>query len=69
MKGIVDRIEGPYAVVVLEDKKTTNIKIDKLPKGIKEGDVITIEQDITIDAIETEKRKNEILEKTLGMWK
>lgn len=70
MKGIVDRIEGPYAVVELENKKMTNIKVESLPKGIKEGDVIIIiGESITIDVVETQRRKDEVLKNIQGMWK
>lgn len=69
MKGIVDRIEGHYAVVELQDKKTTNIKLDILPKDIKEGDVINISEIITIDAHETQRRKETILKESEDMWR
>ena len=69
MIGIVDRIEGNYAVVELEDKKITNIKLDILPRNIKEGDVINIQDCITVDLPETQRRKDKILKETKDMWK
>ncbi len=69
MIGIVDRIEGNYAVVELEDKKITNIKLDILPRNIKEGDVINIQDCITVDLPETQRRKDKILKETEDMWK
>lgn len=69
MNGVVDRIENNYAVVELEDKKIINIKLDTLPKGIKEGDVINIEKCITINKEETERKKAEISKEIEDMWK
>ncbi|WP_425446921.1 DUF3006 domain-containing protein [Dethiothermospora halolimnae] len=61
MKGIVDRFEGKYAVVELDSNIMKNIPIEKLPNGIREGDVISIgEKDIVIDKKETKKRKEDI---------
>jgi hypothetical protein len=65
MIGIVDRIEGNYAVVELEDKKITNIKLDILPQDIKEGDVINIQDCITIDLEETHRRKDKMLKELM----
>ena len=69
MTGIVDRIEGHYAVIELENKKMTNINVESLPKEIKEGDVIIIGENITIDVVETQRRKEEALTNIQGMWK
>ena len=68
MKGIVDRFEGNYAVVELQDGKIINIDKKKLPKEIEEGMVIHISESITIDIDETKKRKAEIEKLTEDLW-
>jgi len=68
MRGIIDRFEGEYAVVELEDGKFININKIKLPIGVEEGMVIQIEESITIDKDETVKRKKEIERLTEGLW-
>ena len=60
MKGIVDRIEGDFLVVELENGDMLDIAIERALKA-KEGDVILIEEDhITIDDEETIKRRENI---------
>lgn len=68
MRGIIDRFEGQYAVVELQDGKVINIDKMKLPKGIEEGMVIHISESITIDIDETKKRKAEIEKLTEDLW-
>ena len=68
MRGIIDRFEGEYAVVELQDGKLINIDKVKLPKGIEEGMVIHILESITIDIDETKKRKAEIEKLTEDLW-
>lgn len=55
MKVIVDRIEGKYAVIELEDGTTFNLPILLVP-SVKEGDVIKIE----LEKEETKKRAENI---------
>lgn len=69
MTGIIDRFEGEFAVVELENMKMINIEKNKLPQGTKEGFVINIENEITINYIETDKRKNKMEELTKDLWK
>ncbi|NFO18109.1 DUF3006 domain-containing protein [Clostridium botulinum] len=70
MKGIIDRFEGNFAVIELENKKMINIDKDITPKKAKEGDVINIEGDIiTLNEKERERLKKEIDELTEDMWK
>lgn len=64
MKIIIDRFEGDFAVVELENKTTVNIPKQIIPNGAKEGFVITIE----IDHSETEIRKQKILDKMNDLW-
>ncbi|MGN1329274.1 MAG: DUF3006 domain-containing protein [Eubacterium sp.] len=56
MKWIIDRIEGEYAVVELENGKIADIPLISLPNNIKEGTVINV----SADKAETEKRKENI---------
>ena len=45
MRVIIDRFEGDYAVVELEDRSTANLLRFLIPPGAKEGDVLLIEID------------------------
>lgn len=56
MKWIVDRIEGDYAVVELENGKSADIPLISLPENIKEGAVINV----SADKAEADKRKENI---------
>ncbi len=56
MKWIIDRIENNIAVCELENGEMLDVKISALPKGIKEGDVITL----SVDKTETNERKERI---------
>ena len=69
MKVIIDRFEGNFAVCEKEDRQMVDIKKSKIPTTAKEGDVLNIDKDmITIDSVETEKRKKEIEELTKDLW-
>lgn len=69
MQLVIDRFEGNFAVCEKDDKTMIDIEKTKLPLEAKEGDVIIIEQDkITIDLIETKKRKSEITKITKNLW-
>ena len=69
MKVIIDRFEGNFAVCEKEDRKMLDIQREKVPNTAKEGDVLNIINDrITIDHDETEKRKKEIEELTKDLW-
>jgi len=62
MKVVIDRFEGKFAVLELENGKVVDVPIDIIPQGAKEGDVLLIE----IDKKETEnrqKRINQLFEK------
>lgn len=69
MTGIIDRFEGEFAVVELENMKMINIEKNKIPKEAEEGYVINIEDVITVNYVETEKRKNNIENLTEDLWK
>lgn len=49
---IIDRIEGEFALCETENKTVVSIPLSALPKGIKEGDVLSI----GINRLETENR-------------
>jgi len=55
MKLIIDRFEGDFAVVELEDMSTVNIPRVLVPDG-KEGDIVTIE-------VSEDKDRHERIEK------
>lgn len=56
MKVIIDRIEGGFAVVELEDGSHFNLPTGLLPEGAKEGSVI----DISLDKAAEEKKRRDI---------
>ena len=61
MKGVVDRFEGKFAVIELEDRKMVNIKIDRLPEGVNEGDCVNYDGGVwVIDREKTAARKEQI---------
>lgn len=68
MKGIIDRFEEHFVVVELENGEMKNIKRGLVPMEAKEGDVIDIGEDITIDYEETVKRRKRVEELTKDMW-
>ncbi len=60
MKGIVDRIEGDYLVIELENMQMIDICVSRVPDA-KEGDVLVIKKGhITVDREETKKREEKI---------
>ncbi len=68
MKVIIDRFEGNFAVCEKEDRQMLDIEKSKIPITAKEGDVLNITSDITIDLEETKTRKKEIEELTKDLW-
>lgn len=56
MKWIIDRFEGDVAVIEYDNGNHFNLPRASLPESAKEGDVIAL----TIDADETEARRNRI---------
>lgn len=56
MKYIIDRFEGDFAIVELEDKTLSNIPRIAIPLEAKEGSVI----DVTIDVASTAERFRKI---------
>ena len=69
MQVIIDRFEGSFAVCEDENRKMINIEKAKLPKEAKEGSVLIIQGDnIEIDHIETENRKDRIKKMMDSLW-
>lgn len=64
LKVIIDRFEGEFAVVELEDKSFIDMPIELVPKGAKEGDILEIQ----INQEETKTMKEEKDKKWLGLW-
>ncbi|MCY6958172.1 DUF3006 domain-containing protein [Clostridium brassicae] len=60
MFGVIDRFEGDFAVIELDDGKIINVKRNMLPKEMKEGYVLNMDEKITFNNEETKKRKEEI---------
>ncbi|MCT8977587.1 DUF3006 domain-containing protein [Clostridium sp. CX1] len=69
MIGIIDRFEGYFAIIELEDKSTISIERNKIPEEAKEGYVLNIDKTITINLEETKKRTKYISNLTDDMWK
>lgn len=64
MRVIVDRFEGEFAVVEMQDKTQVNMPKILLPQHTKEGDMI----DIILNNEATEKKK-ETISKLMGeVW-
>ncbi|WFA08864.1 DUF3006 domain-containing protein [Tissierella sp. Yu-01] len=59
MKFTIDRFEGEYAVVELENKEIVNIPIKALPEEAQEGDIINV----SIDNEGTTDREKRIRDK------
>ena len=64
MKVIIDRFEGGFAVVELEDGRFVNVDRKLIPAGAKEGDVLLMTEGdapvFTPDPEETRKRSRKI---------
>lgn len=69
MFAVIDRFEGDYAVVELENQSVINIERCNIPQGAAEGDVINIEDGrITINSEETIRRRAAIKKLTDDIW-
>jgi hypothetical protein len=61
MKGIIDRFEGIYGIIEMDDGKMKRVERDKLPSEATEGDIIQwIEGKILICKKETAERKKQM---------
>lgn len=68
MLGIIDRFEEDLAVVELYTGDIINVERKRVPKEAVEGYVLNIDTEITINQIETEKRRKEIEQLTKDIW-
>ncbi|WP_125154197.1 DUF3006 domain-containing protein [Clostridium rectalis] len=68
MRGTIDRFEEDYVVIELDNKEMINIHKSKIPREAKEGDVLKIEDKITVDFIETKNRKDAIEKLVKDIW-
>lgn len=69
MNVIIDRFEGKFAVCEKEDRTMIDIKKSKIPSIAKEGDILSIDNDVIIIDIEkTEKKRREIENLTEDLW-
>lgn len=62
MKVIIDRFEGDYAVVEIDDGSFASLPAALVPKGAKEGSVIKICLDENA-SIEREQNANALMDK------
>ncbi|MBQ9083573.1 MAG: DUF3006 domain-containing protein [Clostridia bacterium] len=55
----VDRLEGTYVICEDKDKKLFAIERTEAPAGVKEGDVLRIDDDgtLSVDTAETDRRR------------
>lgn len=69
MKITIDRFEGKYAICEKEDKGMIEIELKNLPNGVKEGDILHIDNEIiTIDEAATKSRKEYIKSLMDKLW-
>jgi len=64
MKFTIDRFEGEFAVVELDDQTMENIPRRVLPPEVKEGDIISV----VIDEAGTQKRREHIKKLMDDVW-
>lgn len=65
MSMIIDRFEGNFAVVELDNKEFINVPRRYLPAEVKEGDALVI----SVDHDETDKRKDKVNRLMGELWK
>lgn len=59
----IDRFEGDYAVLEDDDENRVNVKKALLPEMAKESDVLDFDgESYTVNAEETEKRRQSVIE-------
>ncbi|WP_283607389.1 DUF3006 domain-containing protein [Faecalispora anaeroviscerum] len=67
---IVDRFEGMYAICEDAEKKFFAIELSELPKEVREGDVLEINEDgiLSVNAEKTAERRSQIGRKQDSLW-
>lgn len=69
MKVIIDRFEENFAVCEKESGEMINIEVTKLPRNIKEGDILIVDGNtISIDEKCTKARKEKINKLAEDLW-
>lgn len=69
LKYSVDRIEEGFAVCEDENGKMLNINTDNLPEGVKEGDIISVDDgEAVILTEETQARRKKLAEKRKALF-
>lgn len=70
MRAVVDRFEGEYAVLEMEDGTMANITKTEILGDVMEGDVLYLtEGKYIIDKVETLRRRAEIKKIMDEVWK
>ena len=64
MNIIIDRFEGNFVIVELEDKRMINMPIELVPAEAKEGDILEIQ--VALD--KTEELRKKIGKEVEGLW-
>ena len=66
----VDRLEGNFVICQDDEKKMYAIETGEAPRGVKEGDILAIDEDgkIAIDADETARRRSKIKKLQDSVW-
>ena len=61
-KGVIDRFEGDWAIVEMDDGEFIEIELDTLPSNAEEGSVIYIYEDgrILLATQETHDRRKKV---------
>ncbi len=66
---VIDRFEGKFAVCERENLEMINIPKKKLPKNVKENDVLVLDDEkIYVDEVATLKQKEKINEMLKDLW-
>ncbi len=62
---VIDRFEGKYAICEDKEARYFAIEIQELPKGAKEGHVLSISEEgvLSLDLEETQRRRKRISDK------
>lgn len=67
---IVDRLEGDYVIVEIENSDLINVNKNDIIGEVKEGDILKKKDNIYyIDKEKTVLRKNKINDMMKGLWK
>ena len=69
MKYVIDRFEGDYAVCENDDLKRINVEKSRLPRGVKEGSTIEIDEAGEIALIDDAERVKRIADKMKSVWR